>query len=68
MITKAVANAAAPLTNVDSITMYGDSNSSKMVGDVMTTTNQIIEGLSKNGIDLKAMLNGFIGGKAAQSE
>ena len=68
MLPKAVANAAAPLTNVDSITMYGDSNSSKMVGDVMTTTNQIIEGLSKNGIDLKAMLNGFIGGKAAQSE
>ena len=68
MLPKAVANAAAPLTNVDSITMYGDSNSSKMVGDVMTTTNQIIEGLSKNGIDLKAMLNGFVGGKAAQSE
>ena len=67
MLPKAVANAAAPLTNVDSITMYGDSNSSKMVGDVMTTTNQIIEGLSKNGIDLKAMLNGFVGGKAAQS-
>ena len=65
---KMVANAAAPLTNVDSITMYGDSNASKMVGDVMMTTNQIIEGLSKNGIDLKAMLNGFIGGKAAQSE
>ena len=68
MLPKAVANAAAPLTNVDSITMYGDSNASKMVGDVMMTTNQIIEGLSKNGIDLKAMLNGFIGGKAAQSE
>lgn len=68
MLPKAVANAAAPLTNVDSITMYGDSNASKMVGDVMMTTNQIIEGLSKNGIDLKSMLNGFIGGKAAQSE
>lgn len=68
MLPKAVANAAAPLTNVDNITMYGDSNASKMVGDVMMTTNQIIEGLSKNGIDLKAMLNGFVGGKAAQSE
>lgn len=68
MLPKAVANAAAPLTNVDNITMYGDSNASKMVGDVMMTTNQIIEGLSKNGIDLKAMLNGFVGGKVAQSE
>ena len=68
MLPKAVANAAAPLTNVDNITMYGDSNASKMVGDVMMTTNQIIEGLSKNGIDLKALLNGFVGGKAAQSE
>ena len=61
-----VANAAAPLTNVDSITMYGDGNSTKLVGDVMNTTNQVLEAMSQNGIDLKSLLSGFLGGKAAQ--
>ena len=61
-----VANAAAPLTNVDKITMYGEGNSAKMVGDVMSTTNQVMEGLADAGIDVKALLSGFMGGKAAQ--
>lgn len=53
---KMMANAAAPLTNVDSITMYGSDNNSKMVSDVMKMTNQIIAGLAENGIDLPSML------------
>lgn len=61
-----VANASAPLTNVDSITLYGEGNSAKMVEDVMTTTNKVVEGLAANGIDLKALLAGFMGGKAAE--
>lgn len=55
-----VANAAAPLTNVDSITMYGDGNQNKLVGDVMKTTNQVIAGLAENGIDIKDILNKFL--------
>ena len=51
--------AAAPLEKVDRITMYGDNNSSKLVGDVMNTTNKIMEGLAENGIDLKGILNNF---------
>lgn len=62
---KIVASAAGPLENVDRITMYGEGNSSKLVGDIMGTTNQVLEGLSENGIDLKALLAGFLGGKAA---
>lgn len=62
---KIVANAAAPLEKVDNITIYGSDGSSKVVGDVMQTTNQIIEAMAANGIDLKAMLAGFVGGKAA---
>ena len=62
---KIVANAAAPLEKVDNITIYGSDGSSKIVGDVMQTTNQIIEAMAANGIDLKAMLAGFVGGKAA---
>lgn len=55
-----VANAAAPLTNVDSITMYGEGNQSKLVSDVMKTTNQVMAGLAENGIDIKDMLNKFL--------
>ena len=51
--------AAAPLEKVDKIVMYGDNNSSKMVGDIMKTTNQVMEGLSENGIDLKGLLDGI---------
>ena len=61
-----VAAAAGPLENVDKITMYGDGNSAKMVSDVMQTTNQVMEAMSENGIDVKALLAGFMGGKAAQ--
>ena len=61
-----VAAAAGPLANVDSITMYGDGNSAKMVEDIMKTTNQVMEGMKANGIDVNALLAGFMGGKAAQ--
>lgn len=69
MLPKAVANAAAPLTNVDSITMYGDSNSSKMVGDVMKSTNQIMEAIQgATGIDLSTVISSYLGSKGAKSE
>lgn len=48
-IAKAVAE---PLNNVDSITMYGEGNNSKMVGDIMTSMNQITNGLGMNVQDL----------------
>lgn len=51
-----VANAAAPLTNVESITMYGDGNNSKLVGDVMKSANQVINAMKENGIDIPALL------------
>lgn len=63
-----VANAAAPLTNVDSITMYGEGNSAKMVEDVMKSANQVFSGLADTGLDLPAMLAGALGGKLATTE
>lgn len=60
VLPKITANAAAPLTNVDSITMYGEGNQSKLVSDVMKTTNQVMAGLAENGIDIKDMLNKFL--------
>ncbi len=59
-----VKNAAMPLENVDRITMYGDGNSSKMVGDIIGSTVKITDGLSEaTGIDIRALLSGFLGGK-----
>ncbi len=64
-----VKNAAAPLAQTDKIVMYGDGNSTKLVGDVMSSTSQIMEGMKEStGIDLGALLAGFVGGKAAASD
>ena len=69
MLPKAVANAAAPLTNVDRITMYGDSDSTKMVGDVMKSTNQVMEAIQgATGIDLSTVISSYLGSKGAKSE
>ena len=52
-----VAAAAEPLGNVESIHMYGDGNSTKLVKDVMNSTNQIIEAVkTTTGIDISEIL------------
>ena len=51
-----VASAAAPLAKVDKIVQYGDGNSTKLVKDVMTSANQIMEAIADSGIDIKDML------------
>ena len=64
-----VKNAAAPLAQTDKIVMYGDGNSTKLVGDVMSSTSQIMEGMKEStGIDLGALISGFVGGRAANNE
>ena len=61
-----VKNAAEPLTQVDKITMYGDGNSAKLVKDIMGTVVQVTDGMKEStGVDLSAVLAGFLGGKAA---
>lgn len=56
MIMKALpemtAAAAAPLANVDNITMYGNDNSTRLVKEVTGITNQVMAGLKENGIDV----------------
>ena len=55
---------AAPLTNVDKITMYGDGNQAKLVGDVMKTADQVMSSLTEaTGIDIKSIIAGYLGGK-----
>ena len=57
-------NVAEPLSKVDKITMYGDGNSAKLVGDIVNSTTQITEGISAGmGIDIKSLLLGALGGK-----
>lgn len=55
-----VKNAALPLAQTDKIVMYGDGNASRMVRDVMSSSNQIVEGLKEaTGIDLNDLLTTF---------
>ena len=63
-----VKNAAAPLSRTDKIVMYGDGNSAKLVKDVMSSANQIMEGVKEStGIDISTLLAGVVGGKIASS-
>ena len=60
-------NVAAPLANVDKITMYGEGNSSKLMKDIMNTVNQVSDGMKEStGIDFASMLAGFTGAKIIQ--
>jgi len=53
-----VAAAAKPLENVGNITMYGSGNGSKLVGDIMTSIDQINQG---SGLNVQALLSGLMG-------
>ena len=58
-----VKNAAAPLSQTDKIVMYGDGNATKVVRDVMTSANQIMEGVKEStGIDVASLISGAVGG------
>lgn len=58
VLPEVIKNAAIPLANVDSIVMYGDGNSSRLVQDIMTTVSQITEGLKgATGVDIKDVLS-----------
>lgn len=64
MMPEAVKNAAAPLSGVDKITMYGDGNTTKLTKDIMNTVNQVTDGVKEStGIDLPSLLAGLVGGK-----
>lgn len=57
---------AEPLTKIDSITMYGEGNSAKMVEDITKSMIQVQAGLNDSvGIDVKQLLNTLVGVKAS---
>lgn len=61
----AIAQAVAePMAQIDKITMYGEGNTAKLTGDIMTTINQVNDGLKGSmGIDIQSILGGVLGGK-----
>lgn len=61
----AIAQAVAePMAQIDKITMYGEGNTVKLTGDIMTTINQVNDGLKVSmGIDIQSILGGVLGGK-----
>jgi flotillin len=64
-----VKNAAAPLSSVDKITMYGEGNSSRLVGDIIGSTTKITDGLTEaTGVDIRSLLAGFLGSAKPQTE
>lgn len=63
-----VKNAAKPIESIDKIIMYGENQSSKMVGGVLDTVTQVNEGMKESiGIDLQSVLSGILGAKIAGS-
>lgn len=59
------AAAAAPLGNVDKITMYGDGNGAKMVGDITTSVSKVISGVKDaTGVDIASLIAGYMTGKS----
>ena len=64
MLPQVVANASAPLTNVDKITMYGEGNQNQLVGDVMKSVNQVFSGLAENGIDVPNVIKSVLDKRA----
>ena len=62
-------NVAEPLSKVDKITMYGEGNSAKLLSDIVNGTTQVTEGVMQGvGIDLPAMLAGFLGGAVVNNK
>ena len=59
---------AAPLASVDSITMYGEGNTAKLVEDLTKSLSQVTNGVTDSlGIDLKSIINAMLSGKVAGS-
>ena len=62
-------NIAAPLASVDSITMYGSDNTTKLMQEVTNSSSQIFEAVkTATGLDITELIAGFATKKAAPVE
>lgn len=56
-----VRSAAEPLSNIDKLVMYGNGNTSKLVGDVMSSTSQITEAIKEStGLDIAKAIGEYL--------
>ena len=66
ILPEVVKNAAEPLSKVEKITMYGESASSKLTGDIINTVTKVTDGVREStGVDLASVIAGFLGGNTA---
>lgn len=57
---------AEGFNKVGNITIYGEDSAGKFVGNMVSSMSQLNDGLSAGmGLDIKGLLNSFVGGKAA---
>ena len=57
---------AEGFNKVGNITIYGEDSAGKFVGNMISSMSQLNDGLSAGmGLDIKGLLNSFVGGKAA---
>lgn len=57
-------NIASPLNNVDKITMYGDGNNSRLVGDITKSVTQVMSGLNESlGVNVEDLMKNFVENK-----
>ncbi|MBQ9518562.1 MAG: flotillin family protein, partial [Firmicutes bacterium] len=66
ILPEVVKNAAEPLSKVEKITMYGESSSAKLTGDIINTVTKVTDGVREStGVDLSSVIAGFLGASAA---
>lgn len=59
-----VASAAGPLEKVDKITLYGEGNEARLVGDIMKTTDKVVNGIKDvTGIDIAQLIGTVVANK-----
>ena len=60
---------AEAMSQIDSITMYGEGNTAKLTEEITNNSTQIFAGLEKaTGLDIKSLLACYLGGKLIQKE
>ena len=56
---------AAPMAQIDKITMYGEGNTARLTGDITRTLKQVTDGIKDStGLDPMSLLMGALGTKA----
>ena len=60
VIPEVAKSVAEPLAKVDKITMYGDGNSTKLIGDITNSVTKVIAGVGEStGVDISKMVKDF---------